>query len=187
MRELSLHILDTMENSLEAGATRIEVTINEDLEADRLIITVADNGRGMDEKTVTEVLDPFFTTRQTRHVGLGLPLFAAAAERCNGTFRVESQSGQGTTVRASFQHSHIDRAPLGDMKSTLLGILLARRTADVHYVHRVENRVFEFDTAEMRRELEETPLSHPKARQWLAQFVAEGEQAVQQQANPLTP
>ena len=185
MRELSLHILDAVENSLEAGAMHIELTIDEDLTTDRLTITIVDNGRGMDEQTVAQVLDPFFTTRQTRHVGLGLPLFAAAAERCNGTLTVESQPGQGTTVRATFQHSHVDRAPLGDMKSTLLGAFLAQRTArpgraDLHYVHRVESRVFEFDTAEMRRELGEIPLSHPKVRQWLAEFIAEGEREVQQ-------
>lgn len=180
MNELSLHILDAMENSLEAGATRIELTIEEDLAADRLTITIVDNGRGMDEETVAKVLDPFFTTRQTRHVGLGLPLFAAAAERCNGTLTVESQPGQGTRARATFQHSHIDRAPLGNMKSTLLGVLLAQRAVDLHYVHRVEGRGFEFDTAEIRKELGGIPLSHPKVRPWLAEFIAEGEQWAQQ-------
>jgi anti-sigma regulatory factor (Ser/Thr protein kinase) len=180
VRELSLHILDALENSLEAGATHVELIIEEDLQRDQLLITIVDNGRGMDEEARTRVLDPFFTTRQTRHVGLGLPLFAAAAERCNGTLTVDSQLGQGTTVTATFQHSHIDRAPLGDMVSTLLGVLVAERAIDLHYVHRVEDRTFEFDTAKMREELGKIPLSYPPVRQWLAEFISEGEGEIRQ-------
>ena len=172
---MSLHILDVLENSIEAGATRVELRIEEDLEADRLTIEIIDNGKGMDEETLARALDPFFTTRQTRHVGLGLPLFAAAAERCNGELRIESQVGQGTRVVATFQHSHIDRAPLGDVKSTLLAFLMSARPVDLHYIHRVDRRTFEFDTVELRAKLEGVPLIHPAVRHWLARFIAEGE------------
>jgi hypothetical protein len=178
VRELSLHILDVLQNSLEAGASKVTLTIEEDLMADRLTITVTDNGRGMDADTVTKVLDPFFTTRTTRHVGLGLPLFAAAARRCNGDLVVESELGKGTTVRATFQHSHIDRAPLGDIRNTILSFLLAARPVDLHYVHRVNDRQFEFDTADIRAELGNVPLSHPAVRDWLSEFIAEGEQGI---------
>ena len=173
--ELSLHILDVLENAIEAGATQVELRIEEDLEADRLTIEVVDNGKGMDEETLARVLDPFFTTRQTRHVGLGLPLLAAAAEWCNGGLQVESQVGQGTRVVATFQHSHIDRAPLGDVKDTLLAFLMTERPIDLHYVHRVDGRTFEFDTAELRGELKDVPLTHPAVRRWLGEFIAEGE------------
>jgi len=125
MRELSLHILDALENSLEAGATAIELTIEEDMRADRLTIAVRDNGRGMSKAQLDRVFDPFFTTRTTRHVGLGVPLFKAAAQRCNGDLTVTSQPGEGTTLQAIFQHSHIDRAPLGDIQGTLLAVILA--------------------------------------------------------------
>lgn len=179
MRELSLHILDVLQNSLEAGASKVTLTIEEDLRTDRLTITVTDNGRGMDADTVTKVLDHFFTTRTTRHVGLGLPLFAAAAKRCNGDLVVESKPGQGTTVRATFQHSHIDRAPLGDIRNTILSFLLAARPVDLHYIHRVNDRQFEFDTADIRAELGNVPLSHPAVRDWLSEFIAEGEQGIQ--------
>lgn len=175
MRELSLHILDALQNSLEAGASKVTLIIEEDLIADRLTITITDNGRGMDAEMVRKALDPFFTTRKTRHVGLGLPLFAAAAQRCNGELTIESELGQGTTVRVTFQHSHIDRAPLGDMHSTLLSFLLSGRPVDLHYVHRVNERQFEFDTTEMRAALGDVPLSHPAVRQWLSEFIAEGE------------
>ena len=89
MRELSLHILDVLQNGREAGATEVRLTIDEDHSADRLSVTVEDNGRGMNEEIMERVLDPFFTTRKTRHVGLGLPLFAAAAQRCNGNLKLD--------------------------------------------------------------------------------------------------
>jgi anti-sigma regulatory factor (Ser/Thr protein kinase) len=173
--ELSLHVLDVLENAVEAGATRIKLRIEEDFEADRLVIEVVDNGRGMDENTLARVLDPFFTTRRTRHVGLGLPLFAAAAERCNGWLHVGSQVGQGTRVIATFQHSHIDRAPLGDLRGALLAFLMTDRPVDLHYAHRVNGRTFEFDTGRLRDELGGAPLTLPAVRRWLAKFIAEGE------------
>lgn len=178
MLELSMHILDVAENALEAGATRIEISIGEDLEADRLTIRIADNGRGMSEEFLKRVLDPFITTRTTRRVGLGLPLFAAAAKWCNGDFDMQSKEGEGTVVTAAFQHGHIDRAPLGDIKSTLLSIILAAPEVDLRYSHRVGGEVFEFDTAEICHQLEDVPLSHPKVREWLAEFIAEGEQRI---------
>lgn len=183
MRELSLHILDMLQNSLEAGATLVELIVDEDLLADRLTITVRDNGRGMDEATLAQVTDPFFTTRKTRRVGLGIPLFKAAAEHCNGSFAITSAAGQGTTVVAAFQHSHLDRAPVGDMAGTLLSFVLAG-ICDVRYVHRKKQgdgkagetiREFEFDTRKIKAELGDVPLTHPTVREWLRGFLAEGE------------
>jgi hypothetical protein len=174
MRELSLHILDVLQNSLEAGATLVELAIEEDLTADQLVITVRDNGRGMDQATLARVVDPFYTTRMTRQVGLGIPLFQAAAERCNGSLRIISQVGKGTEVKAVFQHSHIDRAPLGDMTATLLSFILGG-ICDLSYIHRVNDQQFMLNTAEMRAELGEVSLSHPVVREWLREYIAEGE------------
>lgn len=186
MRELSLHILDALENSREAGATFVELRLVEDLVADRLTITIRDNGCGMDEETVARVTDPFYTTRQTRHVGLGIPLFQAAAERCNGGLVVRSQVAKGTTLEAIFQHSHIDRAPLGDMSSTLFSFVLGG-SCDLDYLHRVNGadfapqtaRDFAFSTMEIKAELGDIPLSHPAIREWLRNFIADGEAAVE--------
>lgn len=174
MRELSLHILDVLQNSLEAGATRVELTIDEDLTADRLTITVRDDGRGMSEAQLARIFDPFYTTRKTRHVGLGLPLLKAATERCNGNLTITSQPGQGTTLQATFQHSHIDRAPLGDMTGTLMSFILAGQ-CDLCYTHRVDSQAFEFDTASLKAELGGVPLTHSEVRQWLQKFISEGE------------
>ncbi len=177
MRELSLHILDALENSLEAGADRVELVIEEDPGADRLHITIRDNGRGMSAEHLGRAFDPFYTTRKTRHVGLGLPLFKAAAQRCNGDVTLTSQEGQGTTLKATFQYSHIDRAPLGDMPRTLLAFLLGGK-CDLVYRHRVGEREFSFDTAEIRAVLSGLPLSHPEVRRWLETFIAEGEETL---------
>jgi anti-sigma regulatory factor (Ser/Thr protein kinase) len=180
VRELSLHILDVLENSVEAGATRIELLIEEDLRGDVLRITVTDNGRGMSEDMVKRVLNPFVTTRKTRHVGLGLPLLAAAAQRCNGDLHIRSQLGVGTTVTALFQHSHIDRAPLGDVAGTVLAVILSERPVDIDYKHTVDGRTFELDTAEVRRELGDVPLSHPLVREWLETTLREGLASLQE-------
>ncbi len=167
MLELSLHILDVLQNSIEAGAKRIELCIDEDQREDILRITVRDDGRGMSREMSQKVLDPFVTTRATRHVGLGLPLLAAAAQRCNGELSVDSTLGVGTTVTATFQLSHIDRAPLGNLVSTLLAVMLSDQDVDLHYTHCVDGRLFELDTRDVRSALGPVPLSHPKVRDWL--------------------
>lgn len=174
MRELSLHISDILENSREAGATLIELTITENLKEDRLEITVSDNGKGMDEKTLERVFDPFFTTRTCRKVGLGLPLFKAAAQRCNGDVEVFSAPGKGTRVHASFQHSHIDRAPLGNLVSTLVVFLAGSPDIDIVYTHSVDEKSFTFDTRELREELEGIPLNTPPVLDWINRFLREG-------------
>ena len=175
MRELSLHILDLMENALAAGAQHVQVTVNEDTRANSLTITVADDGCGMDAETQARAVDPYYTTRTTRHVGLGLPLTKAAAERCAGSFELTSCVGKGTTVVASFQRDHIDRAPLGDMISTLMGALLnVREGWDLAYVHRIDEKEFRLDTAELRDILGDIPLGHPAVREWLGSFLRQG-------------
>ncbi len=179
MRELSLHILDILQNAIEAGATSIALTIEEDSARDRLTITVQDNGKGMPAELAARVLDPFVTTRQTRHVGLGLPLLAAAAERAGGGVEVRSELQVGTTVVATFQLRHWDRAPLGDMPGTLLAVLLGHEPVELVYVHRVDGREFRCDTTELRQALGDVPLTHPQVRAWLREYLEEGIQGLQ--------
>lgn len=175
MRELSLHILDILENAVEAGASRIKIRIDEEIEPDRMVIEISDNGHGMDKDNAARVLDPFYTTRETRHVGLGLPLLSEAARRCEGGLSFDSKQGKGTKVSAVFRRSHIDRAPLGDVPAALLAILLSERSIDVEYSHRIGQREFRFNSSEIRAELGDVPLSHPKVREWLLRFLREGE------------
>lgn len=184
MLELALHILDVLQNSVEAGASAVSLTIMEQYVTDCLRITVSDNGRGMDAATAARVTDPFFTSRSTRHVGLGLPLFAASAERAGGGLVIRSQPGAGTTVAATFRLSHPDRQPLGNMADTLLAFLLSERAPDLCYKHSTDQvpgngpAVFEFDTASIRAVLGDLPFTHPAVQLWLAEFLAEGEETV---------
>jgi len=180
-----LHILDALENSLEAGATSIELTINEDPVADLLTITIVDNGRGMSEEQLARAADPFFTSRKTRHVGLGIPLFKAAAERCGGGLTLSSQLGKGTTLQATFQHGHIDRAPLGDIVSTLLAVICSGSPCDLQYTHIVEHQTFAFSTSDVRLALGGLPLGHPMVRKWLQEFIIEGEEELRGSRSPL--
>jgi signal transduction histidine kinase len=135
MQDLSLHILDIVENALTASATRIEIDIVEETARDLLTLRITDNGKGMDTEMRAKALDPFFTTRTTRRVGLGLPLLAQAAREAGGSLELSSEPGQGTTVFARFQLSHPDRKPLGDMGETLRAILIGRPELDLKFEH----------------------------------------------------
>jgi hypothetical protein len=177
MRELSLHLLDLLQNAHEAGATCVEVSIEEDLATDRMSISVRDNGRGMDNETVNRAQDPFFTTRTTRHVGLGLPLLAATARRCDGQVQIESIPGGGTLVTANFRHSHLDRPPLGNVTDTLLAYLLGGDgwEPQLRFHHRLNDGSFLFDTAGIQAEGGQIPRSYPPLRNWLRDRISEGE------------
>ena len=161
MRELSLHILDLVENALTAGADRIAVRVEESTAADRLSIWVRDNGRGMPEEKVRNLEDPFVTTRKTRRVGLGLSLLAAAAKRCGGDLAVTAQPGRGTSVRADFRRSHIDRAPMGDIAATIEIVLSAIPDVDFTYDDRVDEQQLTLNSRELNSELEGRALNDP--------------------------
>ena len=136
MQELSLNILDIAENSVKAGASLITVAVCYRPAADRLTVTITDDGCGMDAETVHKVTDPFYTTRTTRRVGMGLPLWKMAAEMTGGAMTVESAPGVGTTVTAVFGLSHIDRLPLGDLPQTPQGLRHSRRGGPEARPHR---------------------------------------------------
>lgn len=135
MKDLSLHVLDIVENSIRAGAMEVEININEDTGADLLEIEISDDGTGMDQATFKKALDPFFTTKTVRKVGLGLSLFREAARAAGGDMTVQSEPGKGTWVKAIFQHSHVDRQPLGDMAKTLQILTIANPEVRFRYRH----------------------------------------------------
>ncbi len=176
MREISLHILDIVQNSVVAGATKIDVTVCEDIASDKLMVKIADNGCGMTKEFLEKVIDPFTTKRTTRKVGLGIPLFKSAAEATGGRFGLESEVGKGTCVTAVFGYSHIDRQPLGNMAETMLGLFTSYENINFIYKHSVDNRVFEVDTLDIKNVLGDVPFSAPEVYLWLSEFLSEGEQ-----------
>lgn len=175
MEDLSLHILDIAENSITAEASVIRIGITEDVRGNLLVIDISDNGRGMDGETVRKVHDPFFTTKTVRGVGLGVPLLAQAARECNGTIKLESEKGKGTSISARFQYDHIDRKPLGDMEKTLVVLVAAHPQIDFVYEHRRNGHSFIIDTREIKGALGGIPVNAPEVikfikdgiRQWL--------------------
>jgi hypothetical protein len=171
MRELSLHILDILQNSVTAGATFIHLSIAEDLEKDLLVIKISDNGKGMGEELLAKVTDPFVTTRSTREVGLGIPLFAGAAQRCDGNFKIDSKQGEGTQIEALFRHSHIDRAPLGDMALTISTFIACNPDIDIEYVYTSGNDKLTFDTRVLRDTLGDVPLNHTSVVRWIREYL----------------
>ncbi len=173
MRELSLHILDIIQNSISAQATEIKLSIKEDLKNDLLTIIIEDDGVGMDEELQEKVIDPFVTSRTTREVGLGLSLFKAAAEQSDGKLEIESELGVGTIVKAEFKHSHIDRAPLGDIVGTLITILSADPDFEFIYSQQVNGRKFTLTTGEIKEQLGDVKLSNSQVINWLRDYLKE--------------
>lgn len=173
MRELSLHIMDIVENGLSAGADLIQVSVSEASKQNRLRIIIKDNGRGIPADLVEKVLNPFYTTRTTRRVGLGLSLFREAAKRCEGEFNLLSKEGEGTEVSADFRLDHIDRAPLGDMAGTLTSLIMGSPDVDFVYTHDVDGKVFRLDTRDVKRELEGLPINRPEVVRYLGALIRE--------------
>ena len=161
MRELSLHILDVVENGITAGGNCIWIEVEEARQKNQLKIVIRDNGSGMPVEKLENINDPFITSRTTRRVGLGLSLLAAAAERCEGTLRVDSEPGKGTAIEATFRFNHIDRAPLGDMAATITTLIMGNPGIDFVYSHRIDGKEFSLDTREIRTEMEDLSLSDP--------------------------
>lgn len=171
MRDLSLHVLDIAQNSLSAGATRIGITVNVNTGADRIVIEIEDNGCGMSAEQIEKVKDPFFTTRTTRKVGMGIPLFRMAAEMTGGRLDIRSEPGAGTTVTASFVRSHIDCLPLGDMSATVAALIRLHPQVDFRFTYTVDGAFFRLNTQEMRRVLENVPLDSPEVIAWLEPYI----------------
>ena len=174
MREISLHILDIVQNSIAAGATRIEVAADADSRNNLLSISVTDNGRGMSPETIERAMSPFWTTRTTRNVGLGIPMLVAAAEACGGGLWISSEVGKGAKTEARFKLSHIDRAPFGDIGATIVDLIVTNPEISFRYEQKVDNEPFHLDTDDIRRELGEAPIEAPPVRRWMKDYIAEG-------------
>jgi anti-sigma regulatory factor (Ser/Thr protein kinase) len=174
MLELSLHILDIVENSTRAGAKTVYIAIIEDTNRDVLSVEIKDDGSGMSQDVLERVSDPFYTTKTVRKVGLGIPMLVHAAERTNGKFRIESKGGKGTIVAAEFKLSHIDRQPLGDIISTLITLIAGNTDVDFVYRHQHNDRVFILDTRDVKKEIEDVPINHPDILLFIKQYIEEG-------------
>ena len=173
MNDLSLHILDIVQNSISANATLIDIIIAENLKNDRLSITIKDNGKGMTPEQVERVTDPYFTSRTTRKVGLGLPLFKQSAKQTGGDLVIESEVGKGTTVTATFGHRHIDRPSLGDTANAVILLVSANPEIDFVYEHLHNENNYVFDTREVKEALDGLPLNDVHIIKMLTEMIQE--------------
>ncbi len=170
MKELSLNILDITENSVKAGATITEIYIDETDTS--LTIKIVDDGCGMSEEMVASVTDPFCTTRTTRKVGLGLPLFKMAAEQTGGSLNITSKQAKnpddshGTTVTATFNKNHFDFTPLGNVIETVLTLIQGHPNTDFYFSHKKGDKEVSLDTRQMRQVLEGLPLNTYEVIKW---------------------
>lgn len=173
MRELSLNVMDVAQNSVRAEATLVRISVTESENDDRLTIVIADDGCGMTQDQVQQVIDPFFTTRTTRKVGLGVPLFKLSAEQTGGSFDIQSEQGVGTTTTASYVKSHVDMTPLGDINSTVRILIQCNPQIDFLYTYTTDNGSFSLDTRELREVLGDVSLDTPDVLEWITEYLEE--------------
>ena len=178
MKELSLNVLDITQNSVTAGASNILISL---IEADDgwLTLTISDDGCGMSEETLRTVMDPFYTTRTTRKVGMGIPLLKLACEQTGGTLDIKSKdvksfpSDHGTTLTATFDTKHIDMTPVGDMVSTIEVLLQGHPEIDYLYEHKTPRFTVGMDTRELKAVLGDVSLGEPEVLEWVRGYLSE--------------
>ncbi len=173
MKEIALHIMDIAQNSIRAGAGEISVTIEEVPSADMLTLTIADNGSGMDEETIRKAADPWFTSRTTRRVGMGLPLLQMNATLAGGEMKITSAPAKGTTVTATFGYSHYDRPPLGDVSGTIALLISANPAINIIYTHSFEGTEWSISTREIKEELGEEAVTDLTIVRSLKEIISE--------------
>ncbi len=173
MRELSLNILDIAQNSISAGASLTEIVVNENTKDKTLLIGIYDNGCGMTEEQVKSVIDPFFTTRTTRKVGMGIPLFKMSCEQTGGKFTIESEKGVGTKINALYKTDSIDFTPLGDIASTIVTIVSMNADKEFLYRRILDDREAIFSTVEIKKILDGVPLSESSVMNWIEEYLNE--------------
>jgi anti-sigma regulatory factor (Ser/Thr protein kinase) len=179
MKDLSLHILDIVQNSIRAKAKLIGIEITELPQEDQLIITITDDGSGMSPEQLQQAIDPFYTSRTTRKVGLGLSLFKQNAELTGGTFNIESELGKGTKVTAVFGLNHLDRPIMGDLVGTLLLLICSSGETDYVFKHQTPSGEFTLDTRELKQTLENVSINRPEVRSFLKEMLQENLEQIQ--------
>jgi len=173
MKSIAYHLLDIVHNSLRAGARLVEIDMQENTPENRMQLKVRDDGKGMAKDDLLRAVDPYYTSRKSRNVGLGLPLLKQNAERTGGSFHISSEPGVGTLVCAHFVTNHLDLPPMGDLPGTVHQIIIGNPGRDFLYRHTLDGNSFTIDTREIREILEDWPLDHPKISGYLRELIRE--------------
>jgi len=173
MEEICAHILDITANAVTAGATHVAVSIEADRKNNLLSVRFKDDGRGMDEEMVKRVVDPFFSTKKGKKVGLGIPLLKGTAETCGGTFSLTSKPGEGVDISVSFQLDHPDLPPLGNLKDTIIVSVVGNPDVDFSFSYTADGNTFSLYTREIREMIGDVPINHPEIVKFLTEYLDE--------------
>lgn len=179
MRNIAEHILDIVQNSIRAKAAQISIDLSESTINNSYELVITDNGLGMDAETCKKVSDPFYTSRTTRKVGLGIPLLKQNAEQTGGKFHIQSKPGKGTKITAMFVFNHIDRLPLGDLVGTYVLLFAANPAIEFIVSHKTDSGDFALDTREVKQMLGDISLSAAEVRKFLREWFTVNLQAIQ--------
>lgn len=174
MQEIAMYILDIAYNCIRAKAKHIQILIEDSIKKNEIDIQIIDDGCGMDENTLQKVIDPFYTTRTTRQVGLGVPMFKESVEATEGTFEIVSKLNQGTSVKACYVKDHLDTPPMGDIIETMMTLILADQSIDYVFQYKEDNHEFVLNTKEVKELLDGVPINQPEIIFWLKEYIKEG-------------
>lgn len=173
MNEISLHIIDIVQNSISAGAKNVKVRLSEDSMKDLVLLEVEDDGVGIDKETLHMVEDPFFTTKSGKSIGLGIPLLKETAEITDGNFELKSKRGKGTLIKATFKRSHIDLPPIGNLEDTILTLVFAAEDINLKFTYEKNGKIFEIETGKIKSMLGSIPFSNPEVIKFLKEYIKE--------------
>jgi hypothetical protein len=173
MAEICAHIMDIVANSITAEAKKVDIFIAQDKKRALFTIKVVDDGKGMTEEMSKKVQDPFFSTKTGRKVGLGIPLFKGTAEHCGGDFYLKSKIGEGTEIFASFALNNPDLPPLGNLKDTILVMIVSNPEVNFSFSYTINGKEFTLDTKEIKAQLGSVPINHPQVISFLGKYLDE--------------
>ena len=173
MEEICAHILDIAANALTAGARNISISIEKDRMNNMLSVWFKDDGKGMDEETVKRVVDPFFSTKKGKKVGLGIPLLKGTAETCGGKFHLKSKLGEGVDIFVTFQLDHPDLPPLGNLKDTIVVLIVGNPDVDFSFAYGVDGTRFSLYTKDIKALIGDVPVNHPEVVKFLTDYLDE--------------
>lgn len=174
MQEIAMNILDIAYNSIRAKATLIQILILDSIKQNIIEIKIIDNGCGMDQKNIARVCDPFYTTRTTRKVGLGIPIFKESIEATGGTFTITSSLGSGTEVIGVFVKNHLDIPPMGNIVDTMITLIQADEKIDYLFRYTTDDFEFKLDTRKIKEILDDVLINQPEIIIWLKDYIKEG-------------
>lgn len=173
MEDISLHILDIVQNSIDAGAKEVSVTIIENTEKQFLELIIQDNGKGIKRELIDKIIDPFYTTRKTRKVGMGLSLLKQNAEQTGGWLKIESIENLKTTIKAHFKTDHIDMIPEGNIPLSIKTIILCNPDIRLKFYYNYDNEIFNFDTNDVKKIIgKDTMINHPEILNYLYNYIS---------------